>query len=67
MYYFIMKIPNKQELQQIAVNHLSDIDLIDFMTLCKTCTTKPYSFLVNGTTFPSDIPLCFRHNVLERV
>ena len=24
---FIMKIPNKRELQQIAINHSSDIDL----------------------------------------
>ena len=27
--YFIMKIPNKRELQQIASKHLSDIDEID--------------------------------------
>ena len=26
MHYFIMKIPNKQELQKIAFNHSSDID-----------------------------------------
>ena len=26
MHYFIMKIPNKRELQQIAFNHSSDID-----------------------------------------
>ena len=25
-HYFIMKIPNKQELQQILINHSSDID-----------------------------------------
>ena len=25
--FFIMKIPNKKELQQIALNHSSDIDL----------------------------------------
>ena len=30
-HYFIMKIPNKRELQQIAFNHLSDIDSRDFM------------------------------------
>ena len=29
--YFIMKIPNKQELCQIAFNHSSDVDLKDFM------------------------------------
>ena len=25
-HFFIMKVPNKRELQQIALNHLSDID-----------------------------------------
>ena len=29
MHYFIMKIPNKWELQQIAFNHSSDIDFQD--------------------------------------
>ena len=45
--YFIMKIPNKRELQQIASNHLSDID---FMKLYKDYTKEPYSFLVNNVT-----------------
>ena len=40
-----MKIPSKQELQQIAFNHLSDNDFNDFMNLYKKCTTaKPYFF-----------------------
>ena len=43
-HYFIRKIPNKQELQQTAFNHLSDIDFKDFMNLCKKCTAKPYFF-----------------------
>ena len=30
-HYFIMKIPNKRELQQIASNHSSDIKVKDFM------------------------------------
>ena len=34
-HYFIMKIPNKQEIQQIAFNHSSDIDFKDFMNLHK--------------------------------
>ena len=29
-HYFIMKIPSKRELQQIAFNHSSDIDFQDF-------------------------------------
>ena len=38
--YFIIKILNKQELQQIAFNHSSDIDFRDYESLqniyCKT-------------------------------
>ena len=30
-----MKVRNKPELQQIAFNHLSDIDFKDFINLCK--------------------------------
>ena len=32
--YFIMKIPNKRELQQIACNRSSDIDFQDFLNPC---------------------------------
>ena len=49
-----MKIPNKRELQQIALNHSSDIDFNNFIKIYKKCTAKPYSFLVNDTTLPSD-------------
>ena len=63
-HFFIMKIPNKRELQQIALNHSSDIDFKDFMKIYKKCTVKPYSFLVNDATLPSDDPLRFRKNLL---
>ena len=63
-HFFIMKIPNKRELQQIALNHSSDIDFKDFMNIYQNCTTEPYSFLVNDTTLPSDDPLRFRKNLL---
>ena len=63
-YFFIMKIPNKRELQQIALNHSSDIDFKDFMKIYKKCTAKPHSFLVNDTTLPSDDLLRFRKNLL---
>ena len=36
-----MKIPNKRELQQIALNHSSDIDFKDFMQICKKYTKEP--------------------------
>ena len=66
-HYFIMKIPNKQELQQIAFNHSSDIDFKDFMNLYKKCTAKPYSFLVIDAALASDNPSCFRKNLFERI
>ena len=62
---FIMKIPNKRELQQIALNHSSDTDFNDFMKIYKKCTTEPYSFLVNDTALQSDNPLRFRKNLLK--
>ena len=36
-----MKIPNKRELQQIALNHSSDIDFKDFMNIYKKSTKEP--------------------------
>ena len=61
---FIMKIPNTTELQQIALNHSSDIDFKDFMKIFKKYTAEPYSLLVNDTTLLSDNPLRFRKNLL---
>ena len=63
-HYLILKTINKQELQQIAFNHSSDID---FMNLYKKCTEKPYSFLVIDTTLASDNPSFFKKKFLERI
>ena len=49
-----MQITSKQNLQQIAFNHSSDIDFQNFMNLYKKCTAKPYSFLVIDATLASD-------------
>ena len=65
-HYFIMKIPNQRELEQIALNHSSDIDFQDFMNLYKKCTAKPYSFFVIDTTLASDNSSGFRKKPLER-
>ena len=62
-HFFIMKIPNKRELQQIAINHSSDINTKDFIEIYRKCTDKPYSFLVIDTTLPSNNPLKFRTNL----
>ena len=58
-----MKIPNKRELQQIASNHLSDIDFKDFMKFYKNYTKEPNSFLVNDRTLSSNNPLRFGKNL----
>ena len=58
-----MKILNKRELQQIALNHSSDIDFKYYLKIYKKCTDKPCLFLVNDTTLASDNPLRFRNNL----
>ena len=63
-HFFIMKIPNKRELQQTPLNHSSEINL-KIMKIFKKYTAELYSFLVNDTTLPSDNPLRFRKNLLE--
>ena len=64
-HFFIMKIPNKRELQQIALNHLSDINSKDFIKIYKKCTAEPYSLLVNDAMLASDNPLRFRKNLFN--
>ena len=62
-----MKIPKKQEIEQVAIDHSSDINSKDFMGLYRKCTTRKWSFLVIDTTLPSDNPLRFQKNLLEEV
>ena len=62
-YFFIMKIPNKRELMQIAINHSSDINTKDFIEIYRKYTDKPYSFLVIDTTLSSNNLLRFRKNL----
>ena len=66
-HYFIMRILNRRELQQIEFNHSPDIDFQDFMNLYKKCIEKPYSFLVIDTTLALDNPSRFRKTFLERI
>ena len=41
-HYFIMKIPSKTKLQEIASNNSSGIDVKDFVKLYKYYTKEPY-------------------------
>ena len=59
-----MKIPYKSEIQQIGLNHSSDIDFKDFMKIYKHYTKEPYSVLMNDTNLFSDNPIRFRKSVL---
>ena len=62
-----MKIPNKREIQQIALNQSSDIDFKDSIKFYKKWTAEPYSFLVNDATLASGNPLRFRKNLLKQM
>ena len=60
-----MKIRNKREIQQISLNHLSEIDFKDFIKIYKKCIAEPCSFLVNDATLASDNLLRLRKNLLK--
>ena len=36
-----MKITNRKELQNIAINYSADLDYNDFVRIYRECTTKP--------------------------
>ena len=59
-HFFITKFSNRTELQQIALNHSSDISTEDFINIRIKYTAETYSFLVKDTTLASDNPLRFR-------
>ena len=66
-HYFIMKIPDKRELQQIVFKHLPNTDFQYLIKFYRKYTTKLHSFLVINTTLSSDTSSCFRKNLLERI
>ena len=53
-HFFIMKILNKRELQQTALNHSSDINYKGSIKIYKKYTAEPYYFLVNDAMLVSD-------------
>ena len=61
-HYLIMKIHNKRELQQIAIDHSADIDYKDFLKIYRNCRNEPYSFLTIDTTLLADNLMGFRKN-----
>ena len=55
-HYLIMKIHNKRELQQIAIDHSADIDYKDFLKIYRNCTNEHYSFLTIDNALPASNP-----------
>ena len=52
-HFFVMKIPNKRKLHQVALNHSSDIGFEDFLKLYKKfkiniLLAKKYCLLINS-------------------
>ena len=64
-HYLIMKINNKRELQNIAINHSADIDYKDFMKIYRECIKEPYNFLTIATTLTASDQLRFRKNLFD--
>ena len=62
--YLIMKINNRKEFQNIAINHSADIDYYNFVKIYRECTREPYSFLTINTTLPASDPLRFRKDLI---
>ena len=60
-----MKINNKRELQNIAINHSADVDYKDFMKTYRECTNEPFNFMTIDTTLPTSNSLRFRKNLFD--
>ena len=58
-HYLIIKINNKRELENIAINHSKDIDYKYFAKIYREGTKELYSFLTTDTTLPASDPLRF--------
>ena len=60
-----MKINNRKELQNFAINHSADINYQDLLKIYGECTKEPYNFLAIDTMLPASDPLRFRRNLFD--
>ena len=60
-----MKINNRIELKNIAINHSADIDYNDFKKIYRECTKDPFNFLKIDTRLPARDSLRFRKNLFD--
>ena len=51
-----MKINNRKELQNIAINHSAGINYNDFMRIYRECKRKLFNFLTIDATLPASDP-----------
>ena len=65
MHYLIMKINNKRELQNIAINHSADIDYQGFIKIYRECAVDPYNFLTIDNKLPASDLLRFRKKIFD--
>ena len=63
-HYFVRKINNRKELQNIAINYSPDINYKDFVKIYRECIKEPFNFLTIDTTLPASNSLRFRKNLL---
>ena len=67
-HYLIMKINNKRELQNIAINHSADINYKDFIKIYREFTKESYdsryNIMIIDTRLPASDPLRFRKYLL---
>ena len=64
-HYLIMKINNKRELKNIAVNHSEDIYYNNFMEMYRKGTREPFNFLTIDTTLPASDHLKIKKNLFN--
>ena len=64
-YYLVMKIFNKTELQNMAINHSVDVDYKGFMKIYRKFTSEPYSLLTIDTTLLVNNPFIFTKDLLD--
>ena len=58
-----MKINNKKELENIAINQSADIGYKDFVKIYRECSKEPYSFLIIDTTLQASDLLKLRKDL----
>ena len=64
-HYLVMKTNIRKKLQNIVINHSTDIDFKDFMKIYTEYTKEPFNFLAIDTTLPASDPLRFRKKLLD--